>query len=234
VAHQWFGDSVTESDWPHIWLSEGFATYLTALYVEHTYGADRFEDLMARNRETVLRFARQTQLPVILDPPPSNLLELLTPNSYQKAGWVLHMLRSQVGTETFWDGLREYYSRFRDGNASTDDFRDTMEDLSGQELEWFFDQWLERPGHPVLDGSWTFDSATRLLEITMSQTQSGTYRVPIEFGVWTSSSESSLRVTSQMDGASQTFAFQLDTDEVLNVQVDPDVRLLMEATFGPR
>ncbi|MDX1741126.1 MAG: M1 family aminopeptidase, partial [Rhodothermales bacterium] len=172
--------------------------------------------------------------PVILDPPPSNLLELLTPNSYQKGGWVLHMLRGRVGSEVFWDGLREYYNRFRDGNASTSDFQDTMEDVSGQDLDWFFDQWLEQPGHPVLDGEWSYDSSSGKLEISLSQTQPGFFRIPVEFGVWTSTSDVPQPLTGEMDEANETFVFDLGADDVVDVRVDPDVKLLMEATFGRR
>ena len=69
---------------------------------------------------------------------------------YQKAGWVLHMLRGTIGTDTFWTGIRDYYRRYRNQNASTDDFRQVMEQASGTSLSWFFDQWLTRPGMPSL------------------------------------------------------------------------------------
>ena len=233
IAHQWFGDSVTESDWPHIWLSEGFATYLAALYVEHTYGADRFQALMARNRETVVNYAKRSRLPVIVDPAPDDLIDLLTPNSYQKGGWVLHMLRYRIGTEVFWDGLREFYSRYRDANASTGDFLDVMEDVSGQDLDPFFDQWLEKPGHPVLDGSWTFDATSRTLRIDVSQTQPIPFSVPIEFGISTASAPSATVVSAYIDEGRETFEFQLDVDSVEDVQIDPGTRLLVEYSFVP-
>ena len=76
---------------------------------------------------------------------------------YQKGGWVLHMLRHEVGTEHFWTAIREYYRRYRDGNASTADLRAVFEQVSGKPLEWFFTQWLTRPGVPKLEGSWRYD-----------------------------------------------------------------------------
>ncbi|NNE46916.1 MAG: M1 family metallopeptidase [Rhodothermales bacterium] len=235
IAHQWFGDSVTEIDWPHIWLSEGFATYLTALYVEHTYGHDRFADLMSRNRETVVAFSRRVQLPVILDPAPGNLLELLSPNSYQKGGWVLHMLRSQVGTEVFWDGLRTYYERYSDGNASTEDFQNVMEDVSGLDLEWFFEQWLKRPGQPAFEGAWSVDASSGELRVELSQVQDGqTFKVPVEFGIYSSTSMDPIIVSAEVDERSESFSFSLDFNRIVDVRMDPHTRLLMHADFGPR
>jgi aminopeptidase N len=235
IAHQWFGDSVTEIDWPHIWLSEGFATYLTALYVEHTYGHDRFDDLMSRNRETVVAFSRRVQLPVILDPAPENLLELLSPNSYQKGGWVLHMLRSHVGTEVFWDGLRAYYERYSDGNASTEDFKDVMEDMSGLDLEWFFEQWLERPGQPAFEGSWSVDASSGELRVELSQVQDGqTFQVPVEFGIYSSTSTDPIIVSAEVDERQESFSFSVEVDRITYVRMDPHTRLLMQSDFGPR
>ncbi|HKK41587.1 MAG TPA: M1 family metallopeptidase, partial [Bacteroidales bacterium] len=112
IAHQWFGNSVTENDWHQIWLSEGFATYLTAVYLEKTYGKERLDQTMKAARYRVLRFYRRSPQPVI-DTAIINLMDLLSPNSYQKGAWVLHMLRRRLGDETFWKGIRLYYSRFR-------------------------------------------------------------------------------------------------------------------------
>ena len=81
---------------------------------------------------------------------------LLSPNVYQKAAWVLHMLRGELGDGTFWKGMRTYYQRFRDRNAYTADFAAVMEEVSGQRLDWFFDQWLRRPGVPELEIEWKF------------------------------------------------------------------------------
>ena len=80
---------------------------------------------------------------------------------YQKGGWVLHMLRQEVGTEQFWTAIREYYRRYRNGNASTADLRAVFEQVSGKPLDWFFTQWLNRPGVPKIDGSWRYDAAKK-------------------------------------------------------------------------
>jgi aminopeptidase N len=81
------------------------------------------------------------------------------PGTYKKGGWTLHMLRGIVGDAAFWTGIRDYYLRHRDGNATTADFRRAMEQASGRELSWFFDQWLTRGGFPKLRARWSYDAA---------------------------------------------------------------------------
>ena len=148
IAHQWFGDSVTESEWYDLWLSEGFATYFGALFFEAADGPADFRRRMEESRERVLA-SDDVRGPVI-DPAESDLFRLLNDNNYPKGGWVLHMLRGMLGDDVFFAGIRSYYARFRDSLASTADFRATMEEASGTELGWFFEQWLHRPGYPVI------------------------------------------------------------------------------------
>jgi aminopeptidase N len=149
VAHQWFGNSVTERDWPHIWLSEGFATYLTSVYNEKLHGSETLAESMKSARTRVLRASERSPRPVI-DTAFTSLMALLNVNSYQKGAWVLHMLRYEIGDELFWKGMRNFYERFRNGNAVTDDFRKTMEEVSGRDLKGFFNQWLWVAGEPDL------------------------------------------------------------------------------------
>ncbi len=150
IAHQWFGNSVTENDWHQIWLSEGFATYLTAVYLENSYGEEEFDHTMKMARDRVLSFYRKSPHPVI-DNSVTRLMLLLNPNSYQKGAWVLHMLRRKLGDNTFWDGIRLYYRRYRNGNADSEDFQRVMEEVSGKDLKKFFYQWLYIAGQPELE-----------------------------------------------------------------------------------
>jgi aminopeptidase N len=90
IAHQWFGDAVTEGDWHHLWLSEGFATYFEALFYEHADGESKFREKMRHHRESYLKFAEKKLTP-ILDTTVTNYFELLNANNYPKAGWVLHV-----------------------------------------------------------------------------------------------------------------------------------------------
>src|ERR1044071_6740673 len=125
TAHQWFGDSVTESDWDDVWLSEGFATYFTLLTTEHYLGRDAFVEGLKQSRAQVFSAGRRLPGAAVVQNKPWKGI----PNGivYQKGGWTLHTLRGVIGTEKFWAGIREYYRRYRDRNASTDDFHKVME-----------------------------------------------------------------------------------------------------------
>jgi len=149
IAHQWFGDCVTEDDWHHIWLSEGFATYLTSLYFESNLGRERLSSEMKRSRDLIIRDFEKNKKPVI-DTTITNLTDLLNINSYKKGAWILHMLRYETGDSVFIEGLRLYFERFKNSNALTSDFQKSMEDASGKDLSRFFRQWLYVAGLPEL------------------------------------------------------------------------------------
>jgi len=180
TAHQWFGDAVTEREWPHLWLSEGFATYFAALFTRHAHGDSAFRREMTAIRSVVLSDADAVPTHAVIDTAQRDLLALLNANSYQKGGFVLHMLRQQVGDTAFFAALRDYYSSHRDGTALTDDLRAAMERASGQELGWFFDQWLRRPGFPKLNVTWSSDPSSHLVTLDIVQgSRFGAYRFPL-------------------------------------------------------
>ncbi|MCC6927817.1 MAG: M1 family metallopeptidase [Gemmatimonadaceae bacterium] len=168
TAHQWFGDAVTTKEWPHVWLSEGFATYFAALWTEHAHGDSAFLAEMRRMRQSVLDDSLAIIKPVV-DESLSDLRYVLNGLVYQKAGFVLHMLRREVGDSAFYRGVRAYYARYRHGNALTDDFAREMELASGTKLAWFFDQWMRRPGWADLTVGWRWDATQKRLLITASQ-----------------------------------------------------------------
>lgn len=153
IAHQWFGNAVTESDWPHLWLSEGFATFLTNLYIRESEGDLAFKAQLAQDRNKVLRFYQQFKRPLV-DSLTTDLNALLNTNAYQKGAWVLHMTRLQMGDRAFFAGMSAYYQLFKHQNASTEDFCKVMlAQLEGDfqlDLRAFFDQWLYQPGHPII------------------------------------------------------------------------------------
>ncbi|HEX3878537.1 MAG TPA: M1 family metallopeptidase, partial [Bryobacteraceae bacterium] len=159
TAHQWFGDSVTEKDWDDVWLSEGFATYFTLLSTEHYEGRDAFVAGLKRSRNTV--FTTEARMPgiAVAHHNLADMSKVLNQIVYQKGGWTLHMLRGQIGDEKFWAGIRDYYARYCNSNASTAEFRRVMEENSGADLGWFFDQWIYRVGSPVVAGTWRYDGA---------------------------------------------------------------------------
>jgi aminopeptidase N len=220
VAHQWFGNAVTERDWPHLWLSEGFATYLTHVYFEMTYGEDTRARRMAADRAQVAAFTSAQPNRPLVDSSYAAPTDLLNPNSYQKGGWVLHLLRREVGDEAFFEGLRTFYARYRGGNADTDDFRRIMEEVSEQDLAAFFRQWTARPGLPRLSGAWRY--ADGRLAVTLRQ-QGAPFAFPLEVGIRT---PEGLRVeTVALDAAEHTFTFPLpEAPEA--VVLDPRVHAL--------
>lgn len=168
TAHQWFGDAVTTREWPHVWLSEGFATYFAALWTEHAHGDSAFVEELRRMRETVVNAKVSLEKPVV-DESLSDLRYVLSSNVYQKAGFVLHMLRRQVGDSAFFRGVRGYYLAHRHGNALTADFVREVESASGQRLDWFFDQWMRRPGFADLTVGWRWEKGAKALLLTVSQ-----------------------------------------------------------------
>ena len=183
IAHQWFGDSISEATWGDVWLSEGFATYFADLYTEHYDGRDAFVRSLRKERADALAAERREKIPVAMDADEANGPHL-TRVQYAKGGWVLHMLRQQLGTPVFFKAIKVYYARFKGGHASTADLRRTMEEVSGQDLGWFFDQWLRRIDSPKLDIRWHYDAAAHLVRLSIRQIQpGGAYRLPIEIGL---------------------------------------------------
>jgi aminopeptidase N len=224
IAHQWWGDSVTEKDWDDVWLSEGFATYFSALTIEHYEGRDALVNQMKRSRSTI--FNTEKRLPGIAVVQTKAWSGIPNGIVYQKGGWSLHMLRGLIGDAGFWAGIREYYRRYRDGNASTADFRKTMEDASGTDLGWFFEQWVYRPGSPSVEGSWHFDANARKVEIALSQTQAGElYRLPIEISIGGKLEKVDFRQKRQ------TFEFSAEAEPDA-VTLDPNVWVLMDAKLS--
>ncbi len=226
TAHQWFGDSVTEKDWDDVWLSEGFATYFALLDTEHYEGRDAFIAGLERARSRI--FAAQKHLPgvaVVQNKPWKGIPNQIV---YQKGGWTLHILRGQIGTEKFWAGIREYYRRYRDRNASTADFRNVMEEVSGTDLGWFFQQWMYRAGYPVVEGGWKYDAPAKQIVIDLAQTQAGNaYRLPLEIGI-----DGKIEKV-EMRSKQQHFEIAV-ASEPATVKLDPNTWILMDAKFSKR
>jgi aminopeptidase N len=168
IAHQWFGDAVTEAQWSHLWLSEGFATYFGAQYFENAVGVNDFRRRMEEARVAYVQ-SDDVNDPIVHRE--ENLFSLLNRNNYQKGGWVLHMLRYQLGEVDFAESIRRYYGRYRNGTVLTEDLQQVAEEVSGQELGWFFRQWVYEPGYPQLDVSYRWDDLAHEVVVTIEQTQ---------------------------------------------------------------
>jgi aminopeptidase N len=176
TAHQWFGDAVTPARWADVWLSEGFATYYAALWEREARGDSAFRTAMAGIRQRIVGAPVVRERPVI-DSTQTDLMALLNANSYQKGGFVLHMLRRQIGDSAWTQGIRAYYNAHKHGNAMTNDLQLAMQRASGTELGWFFRQWLTRPGYAELEASWTY-AADGVVVIGVTQSSRfGPYRL---------------------------------------------------------
>jgi aminopeptidase N len=230
MAHQWFGNSVTESDWDHVWLSEGFATYFTHLFVEHAYGRDEMVAGLVRDRDEVREFDKKSPDYRIIHDNLADMSQVLsTPGTYKKGGWTLHMLRGVVGDDAFWTGVRDYYRRYRDGSATTADFRRCVEQASGRELAWFFDQWLTRGGFPKLRARWSWDAAAKQLRIDAEQLQAGPpFRLPIELGLQLDGESRPRLERIELKEQRETVTLALDKPPT-SVAFDPRTYVLMDA-----
>jgi aminopeptidase N len=225
IAHQWFGNAAAEKDWNHLWLSEGFATYFALLYNEFTHGDAKRQKDMIEDRDKLIAFFKKQPGPVV-DPSVTEPMKLLNPYNYEKGSWFLHMLRLKVGDDNFWKGVRQYYKEFQFSNALTADFKRVMENVSGQDLSDFFDQWLFKAGHPVLDGSWVYDDAKKIVKLTVRQTQKGQkFKFPLEIGVF---SDGPMQVeVINIERESQEFVIPF-ASKPLKLALDPNVNLLFE------
>ncbi len=182
TAHQWFGDAVTEHDWHHLWLSEGFASYFDPVYFEILGEVETFREAMRSKKASYLR-SPVVDRPVI-DTTVTALMSLLNANNYPKGAWILHMLRREVGDSVFFRGVRDYYRTYRDSTALSADFLAVMERQSGRSLRRFFEQWLLQPGYPQLDVAWEYGEGQREVLVYVSQVQpeawgSFALRVPV-------------------------------------------------------
>lgn len=232
IAHQWFGNSVTEKDWDEIWLSEGFATYFTLLFIEHQYGRDEFVAGLKSSKTSVDNFYAKNPKYRIVHDNLKDMNDVTTSQIYQKGSWTLHMLRGVVGTENFWKGIKIYYNKYRDSHATVADFRRVMEEVSGKDLSTFFEQWLYKPGTLKYQGNWSFDEGKKELTIKLDQVQtdSSFFKMPMEIGIYYANQTKPQIETVQVDAKSNTFTIKLSKAPE-KVILDPNMWILMDADF---
>jgi aminopeptidase N len=224
VAHQWFGNSASESDWQHLWLSEGFATYFTDLYWEDKYGTDAMNERLITERNRVIRFSKQYDHPTV-DTTYQSLMDLLNPNSYQKGAWFLHMLRTEIGDSAFWNGIRSYYDEYKYSNAATKDFQAVMEAESGKDLGVFFHQWLREALHPTLLINNGVKCGKNFLEINQKQT-THIFEFDLEVELLYEDGSSEMK-TFSVSKRNERFKFK-SQKKITGFKYDPNVKLLFE------
>lgn len=226
IAHQWFGNSVTENDWHHVWLSEGFATYLTDVYLEKTYGRQKLDEEMKSERNRVIGFYKRSQRPII-DTTVTDLMKLLNANSYQKGAWVLHMLRRKLGDDLFFRGLAAYYEKYRNSNAGTADFERIMESVYSNDLSGFFKQWLYTPGQPELKIT-TNVKKNGSTDIIIEQTQDSLFSFELELQLTDSKGKELIKIPV----SGKTTIQNVKAENIIGIIPDPEVNLLFRISPG--
>jgi aminopeptidase N len=230
IAHQWFGDSVTESTWADLWLSEGFATYFAGLMIQRYEGEPAFQQYMKRTAEEYLNYAKKKSTP-IHDTETENLFQLLNANNYQKGAWVLHMLRSSLGEEVFFRGIRDYYRSHKNSTATTEDLRLALEKASGRNLKEFFSRWIYGAGHPRYQLTWEWNqtkSKEGVLTINLNQTQKeDAFLMPVPFEI--ANSNGLMRKSINPTGKLTTLSLPLSS-RPMAVRLDPNDTILKEVS----
>jgi len=223
IAHQWFGNSTSEADWHHAWLSEGFATYFENFWFLYSERENEFRKKMIEDRLEVIEYSKIRLAPIV-DTSVVDYVNLLNSNTYEKAAWVLHMLRHKIGEEAYFQGIRQYYDEYKFSNALTEDFQEVMGAVSGVSLKRFFEQWFFRAGHPIISKSFTQKNSKLSVEIEQKQSKKFEFLLEIEIEV-----ESGLKILKlvQAKRKRETFEFEIES-KVVGVNLDPNLNLLYE------
>ncbi len=233
VAHQWFGNLVTCRDWSHLWLNEGFATYYSLLYDRELLGNDYFKHGLYRNARGIFNHDKDTT--PIVTKGYSDPKQQFSFRAYPKGGWVLHMLRSDLGEDLYRKCVRTYLERHKFKTTVTQDLVEIFEELSGRSLSQFFDQWVYLSGYPELKVKYTWDELTRQARLSISQVQMTNekrpffrFRLPVRFVVAGKKHNRFLEISKERED----FYFSLkDAPEI--VRLDPDVTVLAKINFEP-
>jgi aminopeptidase N len=208
----------SEKSFAHLWLSEGFATYMTNLYFEHQFGRESMVERLRKERREVISFARKSDHAVVDST--TDLMSLLNANSYQKGGWVLHMLRQEVGNSDFKKIIQAYYQKYKGSNAETRDFEAVAEQVTGKDLRWFFDQWLYRKGVPELEMEMKIDGDDLKIRIIQKK---DLYRFPLEVQIVL---KDGTTLTERIPVEGKETEFKMKTKGPASVTFDPETKLL--------
>ncbi len=201
LAHQWFGDLVTCESFSHLWLNEGFATYMTDLFFEEADGIDEFRVRRRRQNGSYLAGTpKPSELGHTRSPRGDQPLELYGGKNYNRGAAILNQLRLELGDEKFQAGLRLYLDRHDDGTATSDDLKRAFSDAAGRDLTWFFDQWVYGAGYPVLRVTKEYFPGRKMLKLRIRQEQpegggQGLFRLTVPIRVQTADGALPARAT---------------------------------------
>ena len=222
IAHQWFGNAVTETTWDDAWLSEGFATFFTLLFIENEYGKEEYKKGIIKAKKTVFDLSLKIPDFSIVSNRTAEKEPVTNGLTYQKGAWVLHMLRDLLGEKSFQKGIRAYYAKYFNSNTTTDEFRHEMEKASGKDLKLFFKQWLYQPINPTINAIWKYDAAAKKIVLQLTQSQSGDYlfNTPVEIGYYKLGATSPTILKMNLTRQQEVFSFPLSAAPE-KVELDP-------------
>ena len=231
MTHQWFGDLVTCKDWTNTWLNEGFATFGASLWEEHHYGVDASGYRYWREQNTWMQSRELYPIPIVTRDI-NDSVEYVG-NVYDKAGWVIHMLREQMGDEAFFSALKHYLEVNRLQNVVTADLAKNIEESSGRNYDRFFDQWIYGAGAPRFTVHSSYDEAGKKVSLSVKQTQKveghvGLFHVPIDVAITTASSERIFPI--EVSKADETFSWPVDGPPLM-VLFDKGDKVLKSVDF---
>ena len=232
MFHHWFGDLVTTESWANLTLNEGFANYSEYLWFEHKHGREAADNHLMNEQQGYIESAYEGGHPLIHYGYGSRE-DMFDAHSYNKGGCVLHMLRLQLGDEAFFESLNRYLRDNEYTAVEVDELRMAFEEVTGQDLHWFFDQWFIGAGHPVLDITYGWEENVKKASVTIRQSQEGddvtrVFNLPLAVDIYDSNGQAvrhNIRVTKR----DQTFYFDLPGKPAL-INVDADKGLLCEKT----
>jgi aminopeptidase N len=229
IAHQWFGNAITETTWDDAWLSEGFATFFTLLFIENAYGYEEFNTGIKAARKTVYDLAKKDSLFTIVANRSAEAGPVTSGLTYQKGAWTLHMLRERIGHDNFRKGIQAYYKKYYNANTTTSNFIAEMEAASGQDLKAFFNQYLLRADNLQLKGTWNYDATNNKIVLKLQQTQTSQipFDFPIEIAIYRTGAVATEIVKLNMNGLTAEFNIPSTTKPELLV-IDPRAVLLHE------
>jgi aminopeptidase N len=240
LAHQWFGDYVTARTWADLWLNEGFATYFQAMWDEYKLGRDDFlySDVRGNQDAYYSAWARGQRRPIVTRHY-ANPDAVFDTYAYPRAGAVLHMLRTYLGEDNWWRSINHYLTKYAHQPVQTEQFRIAIEETTGQPMEWFFDEWVYKMGHPVLRVTQDYDATKKVLTLNVRQDQrpdpesqypqAGFFQTPVDIQIATATNTRVDRV--QLEAREeQSFKFTVDSEPLL-VSFDYAGTLIKEITF---
>lgn len=230
MFHHWFGDLVTTESWANLTLNEGFANYSEFLWMEHKHGADEAAFHLLQEQQGYFAQASDGGHPLI-DFGYGNREDMFDAHSYNKGGCVLNMLREVVGEEAFWASLNFYLKKNEFTDVESHELRMAFEDVTGRDLNWFWNQWHFGAGHPKLEIAYDWDEAAKTMNVNVKQTQQGkdvarVFDLPLAVDIYDASGKAR-REQIRMTKREQTFSFKSETRPAL-VNFDATKNLLCQ------